>query len=175
MKFDLQRTIVALSSGAMPSQRAIVRLSGATTCSILSRLFQSDDDRELLTTKTPRAASVTCAIQWPNRIEPVALPSVVYYWPDSRSFTGEPCAELHIVGSMPVAEALIAQLCALGAEPANRGEFTLRSFLAGKLDLVQAEAVLGVIEAEDATELRQASRTSRRQSLASNQSPCAPN
>jgi tRNA modification GTPase len=44
----------------------------------------------------------------------------------------------------------------LGAAPAERGEFTLRSFLAGKLDLIQAEAVLGVIEAEGATQLQAA-------------------
>ncbi len=57
---------------------------------------------------------------------------------------------------MPIVEALITYLCALGAAPAERGEFTLRSFLAGKVDLVQAEAVLGVIEAESSAQLQQA-------------------
>jgi tRNA modification GTPase len=156
MKFDLQRTIVALSTGAMPGRRAVVRLSGSLTRSILSRLFQCDADHRLLETQAPRAAEVTCAIQWPGGASPATVPALAYYWPDSRSFTGEPCAELHLIGSMPVVEALIAQIGSLGGEPAERGEFTLRSFLAGKLDLVQAEAVLGVIEAEGPAQLQAA-------------------
>ena len=156
MKFDLQRTIVALSSGAMPSARAIIRISGARTSSVLLRLFVGAQDAQLLDTSAPRAAPVTCELHWPQRIEPTTIQATAYYWPDSRSFTGEPSAELHIIGSMPVAEALLARLCALGAAMAHRGEFTLRSFLAGKIDLVQAEAVLGVIEAEGPNQLHEA-------------------
>ena len=156
MKLDLQRTIVALSSGSTAGRRAIVRLSGSATRDILARLFMHSSELELLDTRVPRSAAVTCSLQWPKRTTLVPLPSTVYFWPDSRSFTGEPSAELHVVGSMPIAENLIATLCSLGAEPAERGEFTLRSFLAGKLDLVQAEAVLGVIEAEGPAQLEEA-------------------
>jgi len=53
-------------------------------------------------------------------------------------------------------ELLIAQLLQAGARAAQPGEFTLRAFLAGKLDLTRAEAVLGVIEAGNRAELRQA-------------------
>ncbi len=156
MMLDLQRTIVALSSGAMASRRAIVRISGPNTRSILQRLFQSTDDHALLETLAPRAAAVTCKMHWPHRSQPSLLPATAYFWPDSRSFTGEPSAELHFIGSMPIAENLVANLCALGGDMALRGEFTLRSFLAGKLDLVQAEAVLGVIEAEGTEQLHEA-------------------
>ncbi len=176
MMFDLQRTIVAVSSGPMPAPRAIVRLSGSLTESILSRLFQNPSDQKLLATKFPRAATVTCCFAWPARyLQPATplspsppttlpqssvqfsrVPAIVYYWPDSRSFTGEPCAELHMIGSMPIVEAIVAHVCSLGAAPAERGEFTLRSFLAGKVDLVQAEAVLGVIEAEGPAQLQAA-------------------
>ena len=156
MKFDLQRTIVAVSSGTTPGRRAIVRLSGSQTREILSRLFQGAGDQELLLTTVPRAASVICSFEMPVRTELSSVPAIAYYWPDSRSFTGQPCAELHFIGSMPIVEALIAYLCSLGAAPAERGEFTLRSFLAGKVDLVQAEAVLGVIEAESSAQLQQA-------------------
>ncbi|MCR9296703.1 MAG: 50S ribosome-binding GTPase, partial [bacterium] len=75
------------------------------------------------------------------------------WWPDSRSFTGESCAELHFLGALPITEAMVEQIVALGGKPANRGEFTLRSFLAGKIDLTQAEAVLNVIEADDELQL----------------------
>ncbi len=153
---DLQRTIVALSSGATAGRRAIVRLSGYTTREILTELVTPPVNRQLLDTEVPRSASVTLNINWPGRNTPAALAAIAYYWPDSRSFTGEPSAELHLVGSMPVVENLIATLCSLGAAVAERGEFTLRSFLAGKLDLVQAEAVLGVIEAEGPAQLEEA-------------------
>ncbi|MEM7559388.1 MAG: GTPase [Planctomycetota bacterium] len=79
-----------------------------------------------------------------------------YWWPSSRSFTGEPCAELHLLGSLPLAECLIEACVRAGASHAKRGDFTLRSFLAGKLDLTQAEAVLAVISAESKIELEAA-------------------
>ena len=50
---------------------------------------------------------------------------------------------------------LVAELLNCGARAARPGEFTLRAFLAGKLDLPRAEAVLGVIEAQDGEQLRQ--------------------
>ena len=53
---------------------------------------------------------------------------------------------------------MLSELVAAGARPANRGEFTLRAFLAGRLDLTQAEAVLGVIDSDDADELATALR-----------------
>ncbi len=65
-------------------------------------------------------------------------------------------AEIHCLGCPPLAEALIAELLNAGARAAQPGEFTLRAFLAGKLDLTRAEAVLGVIEAGNREELKQA-------------------
>ena len=56
---------------------------------------------------------------------------------------------------MPIVEALIAECLSAGARAAQGGEFTLRAFLAGKLDLTRAEAVLGVIEASGRGELTQ--------------------
>ena len=64
--------------------------------------------------------------------------------------------ELHTLGSMPLVELLIARCLELGARAAQPGEFTMRAFLAGKLDLTRAEAVLGVMEARDAGELHEA-------------------
>ncbi|MCA9025143.1 MAG: 50S ribosome-binding GTPase [Planctomycetaceae bacterium] len=61
-----------------------------------------------------------------------------------------------MVGSPPLLEAVLQQLFAHGARPAQRGEFTLRAFLAGRIDLMQAEAVLGVIEATDQQQLKTA-------------------
>src|SRR5204863_2373202 len=65
-------------------------------------------------------------------------------------------AELHVLSSPPLVELLVAQLLAQGARAARPGELTMRGFLAGKLDLTRAEAVLGVIEAGSRAELKQA-------------------
>jgi tRNA modification GTPase len=62
-------------------------------------------------------------------------------------------AEIHTVGSRPLLEAGLRALCAAGARLAEPGEFTLRAFLAGKMDLPRAEAVLGVIDAADPGDL----------------------
>jgi tRNA modification GTPase len=64
--------------------------------------------------------------------------------------------EIHTLSSPPLIELLTAELLRRGARAAGPGEFTLRAFLAGKLDLTRAEAVLGVVEADDPDELKQA-------------------
>ncbi len=82
-----------------------------------------------------------------------SLPCDLYLWPTARSYTREPVAEFHTLGSPALLEALLRAVCSAGARLARPGEFTLRAFLAGRLDLVQAEAVLGVIDAADRREL----------------------
>ncbi len=147
MNLDFDRTIVALSSGVAAGRRAIVRMSGARTREILECLTQT----QLGHIAAASFRSTVC-IGWQNR----KVPLRIYYWPNHRSFTGEPCAELHLLGSMPLVESLTEHIISLGASPARRGEFTLRSFLAEKIDLTQAEAVLGVIEADSPTQLSKA-------------------
>ncbi len=77
------------------------------------------------------------------------LPGSLYLWPTERSYTRQPLAEWHTIGSWPLLELATEAFCRHGARPAEPGEFTLRAFLAGRLDLTQAEAVLGVIDARD--------------------------
>ncbi|HEY2156772.1 MAG TPA: hypothetical protein VGH33_14170, partial [Isosphaeraceae bacterium] len=81
------------------------------------------------------------------------LPVALVLWPGPRSYTGQPVAEIHAVGSPPLLEHLVARCLARGARLAERGEFTLRAFLAGRIDLAQSEAVLGVIEARSPAQL----------------------
>ena len=59
-----------------------------------------------------------------------------------------------MIGSPPLLDAALHVLCEQGARLAQPGEFTLRAFLAGRVDLTQAEAVLGVIDAENSRELQ---------------------
>ncbi len=77
------------------------------------------------------------------------LPCELYLWPGRRSYTGQPAAEFHTIGSPPLVEALLSALCRSGARLAQPGEFTLRAFLSGRIDLTRAEAVLGAVDAAD--------------------------
>ena len=69
------------------------------------------------------------------------------YMPGPQSYTGEDVAEIQCHGSVISYKKILAAMLAAGAEPAERGEFTKRAFLNGKMDLVQAEAVIDLIKA----------------------------
>ena len=153
MPLDLDDTIVALASPPGPALRGIVRVSGLNTAEIIARLFRPDDQsNRWRETKLPRRFTGT--LDLPSIIVPV--PTALMYWPTHRSYTGQPMAEFHLSGSVPLVEATIEHLCEHGARLARRGEFTMRAFLSGRIDLLQAEAVLGVIEATDHDELQKA-------------------
>jgi len=145
---DLREPIVALSSAPGPGGRAIVRLSSPDLLSLLGPLFTA---AEPLAPERRRWEGTV-------RLEGIAspLPADLYLWPAPRSLTGQDVAELHTLSSPPLVELLIAELLRAGARAARPGEFTLRGFLAGKLDLTRAEAVLGVIEAGSRAELKHA-------------------
>ncbi|GAA5533181.1 tRNA uridine-5-carboxymethylaminomethyl(34) synthesis GTPase MnmE [Deinococcus aluminii] len=73
-----------------------------------------------------------------------------------HSYTGEDVAELQTHGSPAVLSRVLSRALELGARPARPGEFTLRAYLGGRLDLAQAEAVLGLVNAGTDTARRQA-------------------
>ena len=78
--------------------------------------------------------------------------ALVLIFPGPNSFTGEDSAELHCHGSPAVVAGVQAALSALGARPAEAGEFTRRAFQSGRLDLTQVEALSDLIASE--TELQ---------------------
>ncbi|MCY2968034.1 MAG: 50S ribosome-binding GTPase, partial [Planctomycetota bacterium] len=148
--------IAALTSAPGPAPRGIVRISGADTANLLSNWFVPDQDTATTTAemvfarRMPWRTPGTIAV--PDLWQPLRVD--LHYWPGSRSYTGERLAELHLIGSPLILEMVLAELFRRGARPAEPGEFTLRAFLAGRIDLAQAEAVLGVIDAADDSELR---------------------
>jgi tRNA modification GTPase len=75
-----------------------------------------------------------------------------------HSYTGQESAELHTHGSPAVLRKVLQTLFEQGARPAQPGEFTLRAFLNGKMDLAQAESVLHLVESESEAARRQALR-----------------
>ena len=136
---DADDTIVAIASPTSPAVRGVVRISGDDTLAILKRMGIHSEGIE-----RPQRMATKVDLGSPLGIIPVD----VMVWPTRRSYTGQPSAELHTYGSLPLLRGLVDKAGRCGARPARPGEYTMRAFLAGRLDLTQAEAVLGVIEAE---------------------------
>lgn len=147
----LDDTIAAITSPIGSAPRGILRISGPDTKAITARVVKIADPPRWENTKQSAVYAGTIALDDDCQVE-----VSVTLWPSSRSFTGQPAAEVHAIGSPPVLEEILQRFHAAGARPAQRGEFTLRAFLAGRLDLTQAEAVLGVIQASDQRQLEQA-------------------
>lgn len=135
---DTDDTIVAIASPTSPAPRGIVRLSGPNVIDVLKRLN--------IVTDSSRPYRSATEVDLGDPIGRVQVAAMV--WPTTRSYTGQPSAELHTHGSLPLLSRLVRMATEAGARAARPGEFTMRAFLAGRLDLTQAEAVLGVIDAE---------------------------
>src|SRR6185436_15632849 len=78
------------------------------------------------------------------------------YFPAPSSYTGDDVVELSAHGSPVILEAVVRAAIESGARPAEPGEFTLRAFLNGRIDLMQAEAVADLIEASTPLQARAA-------------------
>jgi tRNA modification GTPase len=146
---DPADTIAAIGTAAEGAARGMIRVSGPRTLECLANCFRPFGNAGKHT-----AIDLACVIAGEFLAENLdAIPCDLFVWPDQHSYTRQPSAELHTLGSPPLLEQVLTTLCQHGARVAEPGEFTLRAFLAGRLDLTQAEAVLGVIDAADTQSL----------------------
>jgi tRNA modification GTPase len=153
---EISDTIVALSSASGISARAIVRLSGPAAFDIAISVFTSLTSKSIsdsIGVPIPRRR-LEGSIQLPGLNS--AIPASLLLWPEPKTYTGQNLAEVHLWSCPPLVDALVTCLLNAGARAAQPGEFTMRAFLAGKMDLPRAEAVLAVIDAGDRHELKQA-------------------
>lgn len=74
--------------------------------------------------------------------------ALVTYFQDGKSFTGDETLEISTHGGHAIANKVLVELVHAGCRPAERGEFSFRAFYNGKLDLVQAEGILGLIHSD---------------------------
>ncbi len=131
-------TIYALSSGALPSGVAVIRISGPETQSVLLALCGTVPEPRLASLKTIRSRNGF----------PIDS-GLILYFQGPASFTGEDCAELQVHGGRAVVQALLAELSGFaGLRHADAGEFSRRAFQNGKLDLVEIEGLSDLIVAE---------------------------
>jgi tRNA modification GTPase len=140
-------TIVALSTAAGPGGRAVVRLSGPEAVALARTVFHS-------AAPPPPRGVVAGFLQLTGFA--AAVPAELHAYAAPRSYTGQAAAELHFLSSPPLVDQALADLIRAGARPAAPGEFTLRAFLAGKINLAEAEGALAAIEAVSRDELRSA-------------------
>jgi tRNA modification GTPase len=140
-------TIFAVASGAGRAAIAVMRVSGPASAAVLRALGGRLPAARRASLRRLRDAAG------------VALDDALVLWlPGPGSYTGEDAAELHLHGGRAVVEGVAEALVALGARPAEAGEFTRRAFLNGRMDLVEAEAVGDLVEAETFAQRAQALR-----------------
>ena len=151
--FDVDDTIVAIASPPGPGFRGIVRISGPKMATCLEPLFLASDQQPI--SKYQSCVAIPGSLRTPTG---ELLPGELLLWPTCQSYTRQPSAEFHTVGSTPVLQIAVKSICDHGARLANPGEFTLRAFLSGRIDLTQAEAVLAVIDADGQQQLSTALR-----------------
>ena len=144
--------IVAAATVPGAGGRAIVRIAGHGLDAVLRRMFEASAAGFPAPGERPRAVSVRFAADGLRR-DWGPLELTVLAWPGPAGPIGGPLAEVQLPSSAPLVDAVVAEACCHGARLARGGEFTLRAFLTGRLDLVQAEAVLGVVEAHTPDEL----------------------
>ena len=136
-------TIVAVSSPPGRSPRGLIRISGPGSQSILQHLT----DTEI----TPRTV-VACRL----RTGALSLPALLTLFTAPRSYTGQDLAEIQLPGNPALLDRILHTITALGARTAEPGEFTFRAYLAGKLDLTQAEGIAATIAATSDSQLQAA-------------------
>jgi tRNA modification GTPase len=141
-------TIAALATAPGVGAIAVVRLSGPRARDIACALTGIEPRPRQAELCTFRDAAGTALDR-----------GLVLFFVGPHSFTGEDVAELHCHGGRIVSDALLAAAFALGARPAEPGEFTLRAFLNDKIDLLQAEAIADLIASGSAQSARAAVRS----------------
>jgi tRNA modification GTPase len=143
-------TIAAISTPAGRGGIGIVRLSGPEAAAIATQLVRL---RQPLEHGRARLVDVLDGIgDEAERIDE----ALVTWFQAPHSYTAEDVVEIAAHGSPVVLDLLLRRALELGARLAEPGEFTQRAFLAGRLDLTQAEAVRDLIEAQTLTQARQA-------------------
>ena len=144
-----EKTIAAISTPAGEGAIGVIRISGEEAVVVADRVFFPFSGSPLGELSGYRAAYGEIK-DGENLIDNgVAL---VFRAP--KSYTGEDVVEISVHGGALMLRSVLRLILENGAQPAERGEFTKRAFLNGKLDLAKAESIMGLISAENESALR---------------------
>ncbi len=142
---NLNDTIVALATPNGVGAIAVIRVSGSKAISIIDMLFTSVHNKKLKQQKTH-----TIHLGFLKNKTHILDEVLVSVFKNPQSYTGEDVVEISCHGSSYIQQEIIQLCIEKGCRLANPGEFTLRAFLNGKMDLAQAEAVADVIASNSA-------------------------
>jgi tRNA modification GTPase len=141
-------TIAALSTAPGVGSIAVIRLSGERAISIVETITYT---KNLKPKALAKHASHTAHFALLAENEVIIDEVVITLFKAPNSYTGEEIVEIACHGSMFIQQQILQLLFRHGARPAQPGEFTLRAFLNGKMDLSQAEAVADLIASNSST------------------------
>lgn len=158
---DLADTICALSTPPGRSGLAVVRVSGSQSIALLHQFFVTKRNYDSLPSRRATLGKIINPIKGYTIDEAIAV-----FFNAPNTYTGEDMVEVSMHGSPVLITELLECLCAMGSRLAEPGEFTMRAFLNGRLDLTQAEAINDII---GATTLYQAQVAARQHSGALSQ------
>ncbi len=149
----MSELIAAIATGAVRSAIGIIRLSGEGAIDCVDRVFRARSGRRMACTGSNKLVYGGVYDKKGELLDTCMC--TVSHAP--HSYTGEDTAELQCHGSIAALGAILTELFENGARQALPGEFTKRAFLNGKLDLVGAEAVIDLIDAETVAAAKNAS------------------
>ncbi|HET7275013.1 MAG TPA: tRNA uridine-5-carboxymethylaminomethyl(34) synthesis GTPase MnmE [Longimicrobiaceae bacterium] len=138
-----EHTIAAIATAPGRGAVAMLRVSGPEAASVLMRVCPT------IGIVPPPRRQVLAAVHHPHSNELIDR-ALVSYFPAPFSYTGDDTVEISTHGGAITPQLVLDALFAAGAQPAQPGEFTNRALLNGKLDLLQAEAVLDIIDGRSA-------------------------
>lgn len=144
LKMISQETIVALASPSGAGAIAVIRISGKDAIGIAEQVFQSVSGKSISQQKTHTIHLGHIVDE--GKVYDQVLLSI---FKNPHSYTGEDVIEISCHGSTFIQQQIIQLLLRKGCKMAQAGEFTLRAFLNGKLDLSQAEAVADLIASDN--------------------------
>ena len=139
MVIKIKNTIAALSSGAIKSAIAIIRMSGPDSFNILKNIFSNKQDYQ----------ANKIYFGYIKDKEEVVDEVLVSTFLAPHSFTGEDMVEISCHGNLYIVSKIIELCLSFGAKMAERGEFSKRAFINGKIDLVEAESINDLINANN--------------------------
>ncbi len=161
MRLSQDDTIAAISTPAASSMAAIVRLSGNEALPIAQSLISGSQEALPTPSKNKRTGHGCKPLTWSVSFchlsismagYSVRVPAYVMFFAAPKSYTRQDMVEFIVPGNEPIATAVLKQCLQSGARAAYAGEFTLRAFLSGRIDLAQAEAVEQIIHAANQQE-----------------------
>ena len=135
----LNTTIVALATPFMESAISVIRLSGPDTFKIINKLFSKD---------ITNAKSQTIHYGFLKHNDEIIDEVMISVFRAPRTYTCEDMVEISTHGSLIIINKVIAACVSLGAKIAERGEFTKRAYLNGRIDLIQAESINDIIHGD---------------------------